>query len=79
MRMKPEKNKKRKKNVPLNAQLYQELERYDEAGVSLWLDGKPSDPESIARACTAREENNYMRDYYSNERNEIYGIGFDKI
>lgn len=58
-------------------ELYRELTAYQEAGISLWLNGKPSNSYRIASS--VREKNDYMRDYYMNHKNEICGIGFDRI
>lgn len=60
-----------------NAELYRELTEYQQAGISLWLNGKPSNSFRIANC--VREETGYMRDYHVNQNNEICGISFDKI
>ncbi|MDO4632556.1 MAG: hypothetical protein Q4B01_01720 [Eubacteriales bacterium] len=60
-----------------NTDLYKELSYYQEAGISLWLNGKPSSSEKIARM--VHEENNYMRDYQADPANRICSIGFDRI
>ena len=59
--------------------LYSELSYYDGAGIRLWLDGVPSTPEEIARACCAREGNSYMRDYVRNSSDKVTDIAFDCI
>ncbi len=60
-----------------NSALYRELNRYQEEGIPLWLDGKPSTSYQIAsRVC---ETTNYMRDYHTDAQNHICGIGFDYI
>ena len=59
--------------------LYSELSYYDGAGIQLWLDGVPSTPEEIARACCAREGNSYMRDYIRNASDKVTDIAFDCI
>lgn len=59
--------------------LYKELSSYKEKGILLLLNEKPSSPKKIAAACQAQEENTYMRDYYSDEDNNIIGINFQKI
>ena len=43
------------------------------------LDGKESDPKSIAKACMIEEEASYMRDYIQNEKNEVIGIEFNRV
>lgn len=60
-----------------NAELYRELTEYQQAGISLWLNGKLSNSFRIANC--VREETGYMRDYHVNQNNEICGISFDKI
>lgn len=60
-----------------NAELYRELTEYQQAGIALWLNGKPSNSFRIANC--VREETGYMRDYHVNQNNEICGISFDKI
>lgn len=59
--------------------LCRELQQYQEAGIRLLLNGHPSSPEEIARVCTFREDRCYMRDYISNDSDEIWGIGFDFV
>ena len=60
-----------------NSKLYQELNRYQEEGIELWLDGRPSTSYQIA--CRVCEKTNYMRDYYTDGQDQICGIGFDCI
>lgn len=60
-----------------NSRLYRELRRYQEAGIQLWLNGKPSTSYQIAD-CVC-EKTNYMRDYYVDCQNQVCGIGFDRI
>lgn len=59
--------------------LCKELQGYCREGIRLWLNGRPSNPRQIARACSTGEECDYMRDYIRNEKDEIVGIGFDRI
>ena len=67
---------KRKEKV-LESSLYKELQGYQNAGMSLWLNGRPSTSYGIANY--VREESDYMRDYRFDGNNEICGIGFDRI
>lgn len=60
-----------------NSEIYKELTRYQQAGVELWLDGKPSNSFRIAD-CVC-EKADYMRDYYVDMENRVCGIGFDRI
>ena len=66
----------RKKKV-MKSKLYKELEGYQNAGLSLWLNGKPSTSYGIANY--VREESDYMRDYRLDENHRICGIAFDRI
>lgn len=52
---------------------------YARQGISLCLDGEPSTPKKIARACSVAEEGMYMRDYVQNERGELEKLEFDLI
>lgn len=60
-------------------ELFLELEGAEKNGIPLKLDGYPSSPLQIAQTCTVREENNYMRDYLTNEEGMIHEIRFDKV
>lgn len=59
--------------------LKKELELYREQGVSLYLDGVPSTPKSIAKACQIAEGGVYMRDYTEDEKGKIACVSFDFI
>ena len=56
-----------------------ELELYRENGVSLYLDGAPSTPKKIAKACQIAENGVYMRDYTEDEDGHIACVSFDLI
>jgi len=56
-----------------------ELEEYDQRGISLLLDGKPSNPKAIAKAHRIAEEGTYMRDYIEDESGEVIELSFDLI
>ncbi len=60
-------------------QLHKELKAYEKAGLKLLLDGQPSSVKEIARACTVKEEANYMRDYIRDDEEQIIGISFDLV
>lgn len=60
-------------------ELLKELEEYDSEGLLLWLDGHLSNPKQITQAHLIQEENTYMRDYISDDKGEITGVGFDKV
>ena len=51
----------KKHNDPVKP-LKSELKLYRRQGVELYLDGSPSKPKTIARACMIAEDGCYMRD-----------------
>lgn len=59
--------------------LFLELEGAENRGIPLKLNGYPSSPMQIAKACMLREEGCYMRDYLSDEKGNIHEIRFDKV
>ena len=59
--------------------LRRELELYRENGVSLYLNGAPSTPKKIAKACQIAEDGVYMRDYTEDEEGHIACVRFDFI
>ena len=72
------KKTKRNKNVD-PGRLRHELELYRQNGVSLNLEGWPSNPSEIVRAHLIAECGSYMRDYEQDEKGAIRKIAFDKI
>ncbi|MCI5701022.1 MAG: hypothetical protein MR308_11695 [Lachnospiraceae bacterium] len=69
----------KKKNKKETCALRSELEIYRRQGVELRLDGQPSTPKSISKACFIAEEGTYMRDYIRNESGEVECIQFDYV
>ena len=68
--------KKRKKSMnPLK----RELQVYRDEGIALYLNGEPSSPKDIAKACTIAEGGGYMRDYTEDEKGRIARVDFDFI
>ncbi|MDD3339409.1 MAG: hypothetical protein PHS82_11195 [Lachnospiraceae bacterium] len=67
---------KRKKEVQ---ELRRELETYYNMGIPLWLDGRPSTPKSITKACRFAEEDAYMRDYVQNAEGKVERLQFDLV
>ena len=59
--------------------LRRELELYREKGISLYLDGSPSTPKKIAKACQIAENGGHMRDYTEDEEGHIACVSFDFI
>ena len=66
-------------NFSMATHLGQEPETYLMEGVSLWLNGNPSTPGEIVKACTIEEEGVYMRDYIHNERGHVEKLQFDLV
>ena len=56
-----------------------ELESYRDKGIELYLDGIPSTPKKIAKACQIAENGVYMRDYTEDEDGHIACVSFDFI
>ena len=59
--------------------LEKELKGYRDAGISLHLNGRPSTPQAIARACQIAEDGGYMRDYSVGEQGAIADVNFRYI
>ena len=59
--------------------LKNELKTYRNNGVQLYLNGEPSTPKNIARACIIAEGGGYMRDYTEDEKGRIVTVNFDLI
>lgn len=59
-------------------QLFSELQKIEQEGVGLWLEGLPSDSLEISNAVFINEENAYMRDYIY-DREVLKELRFDRI
>lgn len=59
--------------------LKKELKVYQKNGIQLFMDGKPSTPKDIAKACLIAEGGGYMRDYTEDETGRIARVDFDLI
>ncbi len=59
--------------------LRRELESYRDKGIELYLNGVPSTPKKIAKACQIAEDGAYMRDYTEDEKGNIACVSFDFI
>lgn len=59
--------------------LKRELETYRSQGIPLYLDGEPSTPKTIAKACQVAENGAYMRDYTEDEAGHIACVSFDFV
>ena len=52
---------------------------YQNQGIYLYLEGEPSTPKSIAKACQIAEGGGYMRDYVEDEKGRIARVDFDFV
>lgn len=59
-------------------QLLIELQKIEEKGIALWLEGLPSDSLGITNAVYVNEDNAYMRDYVY-DKGVLKELRFDKI
>lgn len=59
-------------------QLLLELQKIEQEGVGLWLEGLPSDSLEISNAVFVNEDNAYMRDYIY-DREVLKELRFDRI
>lgn len=58
--------------------LYLELTSLEDRGITIWLDGYPSNSKSVSSQLCVDEDNSYMRDYVFNE-GVLRELHFDKI
>ena len=58
--------------------LYAELEKYENRGVSIRLNNQPASPMQIVTAHMVKEEN-YMRDYVWDDKGDVKELGFHSI
>lgn len=56
-----------------------ELKVYRDQGIALYLNGEPSSPKFIAKACAVAEGGGYMRDYTEDDNGRIERVSFDFI
>ncbi len=59
-------------------ELYIELSSLENRGVTIWLEGSPSDSFGVTSQLNIHEENEYMRDYVF-EEGRLKEVHFDKI
>lgn len=59
-------------------QLFVELQKIEQKGITLWLEGVPSNSLGIMDAIYVNEENAYMRDYIYDE-GVLKELRFDKV
>lgn len=58
--------------------LYLELVSLEDRGITIWLEGSPSDPQNVTSQLYVQEESNYMRDYIFDE-GVLKEVHFDKV
>lgn len=68
-----------KENDNFASPLVEELEGYEEQNIALFLNGRPSSPWAIARACNVAESGGYMRDYTEDEKGRIAQVNFEFV
>lgn len=59
-------------------QLFVELQRIEQMGIALWLEGLPSSSLSITNAIFVNEDDAYMRDYIYDE-GVLKELRFNKV
>ena len=59
-------------------QLFVELQKIEQRGITLWLEGAPSNSLGITNAIFVNEDNAYMRDYIYDE-GVLKELRFDKV
>ena len=69
---------KKKKNDISSASLKEQLEKWEDAGIRLYLDGTPTSSESIEKNCV-NEDMLYMPDYITDKEGRIKEIRYNKI
>lgn len=60
-------------------QMLTELSRYEQMGVSLYIDGRQEQSVDIVKTITLNEDSIYMPDYVQDTSGRIIQIRYDKI
>lgn len=68
-----------KQKSKLRKRIKKELQCYQEQHIHLLLNGHPSSPSDIAKACQLAEGGVYMRDYTENQQGKIVCVNFDFV
>ncbi|MDO4518875.1 MAG: hypothetical protein Q4B47_01050 [Eubacteriales bacterium] len=68
-----------KQKSKIRKRIKKELESYREQNVDLFLNGHPSSPSDIAKACQLAEGGVYMRDYTEDQQGKIVCVNFDFV
>lgn len=59
-------------------QLYAELSSLENRGVTIWLEGAPSDSRHVTSRLNVHDNEQYMRDYVF-EEGKLKEVHFDKV
>ncbi len=60
-------------------QLLVELQGFERQGISIWLEGSPSDSFTVSRTMSVREDSAYMRDYVYDKEGVLKELRFDRV
>lgn len=60
-------------------ELFEELSKYEKAGIRMEIDGIPASPLQIVSAHMVREEKTYMRDYIAESNGVIKKVNFQQL
>ena len=66
-------------NGPEKQRLLIELENIRDRGIMIFLDGVPSTPLTVTDILCVNENNNFMRDYVTDEEGVWRELRFDRI
>ena len=64
--------------VEKTEKLYMELSALENRGVTIWLEGTPSDSLNVSNELSIHEDTPYMRDYVF-EEGRLKEVHFDKV
>lgn len=60
-------------------ELFAELEKYEQSGICMLLNGSPASPQQIVTAHMLGENVSYMRDYVLDEEGHIEELCFNQL
>ena len=66
-------------NTPDRQRLLIELENIQNRGITIFLDGRPSDPLYVTDAVCVKEKGEFMRDYVTDEEGVWTELRFDRV
>lgn len=67
------------RNMEVYERMRNDLEAYNEQGITLRLSGRRASSARIANVCCIRECGSYMGDYVLDEQGRLVEICFDKV